>query len=245
MAKQTEAVAKREEVMDLEEVPEFMKGDEGLGTENIGRDDVLMPRLNLAQGLSPELIEGDPKYIEGLKNGDAFNSLTGHIYGKGAIEVIIIRADKPRAMEFDPTQRGVIKDFDVPLDDPRMEFTTDKEGKRKRPIATKFYEYVAIILPTREVVALSFKGAAIKLTAKRLNGLIKAKSGRIPLFGVRYKLFPTLEQGPKGTYSVFRVENAGPVKDQELYQFAKFSFDSIKNATVKIEREPGADDDAD
>lgn len=202
-----------------------------------------MPRLTLAQGLSPELIETDPKYIEGLKNGDAFNTLTGKIYGKGVLECAIIRADPPRGVEFMPRGAGGgVKDFNVPINDPRMQFTTDKEGKRQKPIATKFYDFVIVLLPSREVVALSFKGAALK-TAKRLNGLIKFKASKIPIFGWKYKMVPTLEQSPKGTYSVFRVDNAGLIQDGELYAFLRSSFNAIKNKEIKIEREPGSDDD--
>lgn len=41
--------------MSAASVPDFMKGDLGRGTENIGSEDMDMPRLKLMQGLSPEL----------------------------------------------------------------------------------------------------------------------------------------------------------------------------------------------
>ncbi|MFV1943436.1 hypothetical protein VPH49_21730 [Pseudomonas luteola] len=52
----------------------------GLGNENVGTDDLTIPRLDLIQMLSPQLQADNAKYIEGAKVGMLYNSLTGDVY---------------------------------------------------------------------------------------------------------------------------------------------------------------------
>jgi hypothetical protein len=101
------------------------------GTENITKDDIQMPRMALAQPMSPQLVEGDPKFIEDLKTGQLFNDLTSENFGKGPILFSVIRADRPRGVEFNPLDEGGgIKDFNVPLDDERMQFHGAEKPKQ-------------------------------------------------------------------------------------------------------------------
>jgi hypothetical protein len=219
-------------------VPDFIETGDRRGTDTIGTDDLQMPRLALAQGLSPELDPTSPKYIEDLKVGDAFNTLTGDIYGKDPIEVVIVRVDKPRFIEFDETNRGAIIDFNVPANDPRTQFTTNAKGETVKPIATQFREYVALILPSNEPIALSFKGAGLKV-AKTLNGLIRMAN--LPAFALRYTLTPAIQKDAKsgGTYSVFSVKyapkaegQARPFVDQETYELAGNLYESIRDQAL-------------
>src|SRR5579872_451725 len=123
--------------------------DEGLlGSEGIGREDILLPRVGLAQKTSPEI---DPtqvgKYIEGLQFTDMFNSLTKQPYGKGPLHFVIIRRDNPRFIEFNPLEQGGgIKDMNVPAGDPRALFTTGPNGERVKPAATMFYDFIVLLL---------------------------------------------------------------------------------------------------
>jgi hypothetical protein len=232
-------------------VPSFMTQGDRRGSETITRDEIQMPRLALAQGLSPELDKTSPRYIPGLTVGDAFNSLTSEIYGDKPLELVIIRVDKPRYIEFDDTNRGSIKDFNVPANDPRTMFTTDDKGNTIKPKATKFMEYVALLLPSNEPIALSFKGAGLKV-AKQLNGLIRLAN--LPAFALRYTFTPAIMKDAKsgGTYSVFNIKYAPkaegqdrPYVDQSTYEFASTMYESIKDQTLAVEREPGQDDDDD
>jgi hypothetical protein len=229
--------------------PSFITQGDHRGTETIERDDLQMPRLSLAQALSPELDPTSPKYIDGLKVGDAFNSLTGEVYGRSPIEVVIIRAEKARWIEFDEKNRGQIKDFNVAPGDPRTQFTTDAQGNTVKPAATKFAEYIAVLLPAMEPIALSFKGAGLK-TAKTLNGLMKLANE--PAFALRYVLTPAIQKDPAsgGTYAVFNIKYAPkeegqtkPYVSEELYKFCSSLYDSYSGKSLGVEREPGQDDD--
>lgn len=129
-----------------------------------------IPRLSVAQKMSPQVDASSPMYVEGLKVGDFFNTLTGDIYGPGPIRFIPLRVEPPRWMELAPfEQGGGIIDFDVKAGDPRTEWRTIN-GERKPPVATMFYDYIVYLPDTDETVALSCKSTNIS-SAKKFNGI--------------------------------------------------------------------------
>ena len=201
------------------------------GTDHMSREDLKLPRLAIAQKMSPQLDEQDGKYVEGLKFLDLFNDLTGQIYGKGPIRFSVARADAPRAVEF--AKDGSVVDFDVPLTDPRVEFFTDQDGKRQKPLATKFYDYVVILWESNEVLALSLKGTGIR-AAVLLNSLIKLRAA--PVWTGVYELAVGRKEGAEGTYGVHQFRNAGFVSEDEAV-FAKQMFETLKDRKLVVERE--------
>ena len=234
MAERTKAVTKTEEAGGMT-IPDFIKQGDVRGTEHITKDDIRPPRLSLAQGLSPQMIETDPLYIEGLKLGDAFNDLTGQIYGKTAIDVLVVRADPPRYVEFDEDGRTIV-DRDVPADDPRTQFTDDPDhpGQRLKPVATKFYDFVVLKLPEREPMALSFKSTGLKM-AVRLNSLIRMKP--VPIFAGRYQLTSVMNKNDQGTWYGFNVRQTGIVQEKDLFDFAEACYTAWKEKRVDFETE--------
>lgn len=243
--KETTAVAAVNTNAALEQLPAFMKRGDTRGTEAITKDDIQLPRLALAQALSPQLVEGDPKFIEGLTQGMLFNSLTSRNYGKGPIEFIVVRADAPRYIEFHPRdQGGGIKDMNVPPDDPRTRFTMNDKGETVNPVATKFYDFVVVLvnrdnIAESEVISLSFKSSGLKV-AREINSYIKL--GNIPIFGRRFMLTTASEKNSKGTYYVYKVKNAGVVQDETVYRFCEQAFEGLRDKKINIDREEGTDD---
>ena len=64
-----------------EELPEYLRGKEGFGSENVKLRNLTVPRLQIIQALSPQVDEANAAYIHGAKVGDIFNTLTKDIYG--------------------------------------------------------------------------------------------------------------------------------------------------------------------
>ena len=73
---------KKDEVVVVgEQVPAYIKQGEARGNENVGTDDLVIPRLILLQKISPELDKNEASYIEGAEAGQFANSLTREVYG--------------------------------------------------------------------------------------------------------------------------------------------------------------------
>lgn len=62
---------------DLSHIPQSQRGN-----DNVGVEDLTIPRLEIVQGLSPAVKPNDPGYIEGAKQGDLINSVTNRVYGR-------------------------------------------------------------------------------------------------------------------------------------------------------------------
>lgn len=77
-------------IMDQGQMPDHIRKGEGRGNESVGQDDIVIPRLELVQGLSPAVKEGDAGYIEGAKPGMLMNSVTKQLYGKEVFVVPVI-----------------------------------------------------------------------------------------------------------------------------------------------------------
>jgi hypothetical protein len=87
----TKSVAKKQEA-----VPAFLKDamNDNRGNENVGQDDLIIPRLCIIQALSPEIKKKDPAYIEGAEQGMLFNSVSRKLYGN-SVTVIPVMYEKP------------------------------------------------------------------------------------------------------------------------------------------------------
>lgn len=68
----------------LEERPEWIEQQSNRGSEKVTMEDMTVPRLEIAQDLSPQIKSSKEEYIEGCKAGMCFNSATGTLYGTNA-----------------------------------------------------------------------------------------------------------------------------------------------------------------
>ena len=75
----------KKEAANLMNRPTFIEAQDTRGAEHIGKDDIQMPRLGLAQAQSPQMLDGDPKFIDNLRVGELFNNVTDTNYGKGPL----------------------------------------------------------------------------------------------------------------------------------------------------------------
>lgn len=209
------------------------------GLEGITNEDVELPRLSIAQGMTPQVAEGR----EGFVTGVMFNSTTEEVYGKGPLEFCVIRRDNPRWIEFFPREQGGgVKDFNVPANDPRTKYRLDANGRTLPPLATKFYDYIIMLLPIGDdpferIMSLSFKATALR-TARQFNMLLMA---RPPLFSGKYKITSVTKKNQKGTWAGSIIQNAGPLDDKTKALAEQF-YETFKLADVSFVRDDVPDD---
>lgn len=212
------------------QVAEGYQANDARGKENIDSTDVTLPFLGLAQKTSPQIEPSDAKYIDGLQVGDFFNSLTGEQYGAGPIEFIPIVLKK-HAIEFNPFEEGGgIKDRSVPWDDDRCQFHGDE-----KPTATRFYDWAVLLVPSMELIVLSFKSTNISV-AKAFQQIINVRPG--PAFAGKYKLVSKDGQAKVGTRTIvfkkFSITPAGK-PDADQAQFAEGVFESLKGKNIQVD----------
>jgi len=240
---------------DVDGVAERPQGldDDLAGTEDIGINDVRLPRLCIAQGLSEELTPGKSGYIDTLKLFDMFNNMTKEVYGRGPITIVpVLRA--VRRMEFRPrSEGGGLLDPNVPADDPRMQWTVDADGTRHAPKATTYTEFVVMLLRkgrAPEPIVLSIKGTNKfnRRASESFTTFIKLR--RAAIYAGLYTISTASESNDKGTFGVPVIKNAGFINVDSaagklLHEYVKNFHDGLEGKEIQTEREPGDEDEFD
>lgn len=220
------------------------------GTEDIGTEDVRLPRLALAQGLSPQLNPGETVYLPDLKLFDMFNDVTGDTYRRGPITFVPLRRDV-RRIEFLPRALGGgVVDMEVPAADPRMRWTVE-DGKRIPPRATLFEEYVVLLLvpgkaPEPIVLSIKHTNKWNRNAAKNLDTYIKMRASGGKKGSAIYSGMYTVASGDgkndKGTFAVYVVKNKGFIPTETpggaaLYDYAKTFATGLEGKEIVTTRE--------
>lgn len=225
MAKEKETAVATTASTAMEARPDFIPAGDRSGREHITKEDIKLPRLQVAQALSPEIQE-----IEGLQMGMFFNDLTRENMGKNPVSFWIVRADPPRWVEFRPREQGGgVVDPNVPYGDPRTR--PDAQGNT---IATQFYNFVVFMTRdgVTEPIALSLKGKAGTRAARTLNGLVTMRNAAT--YAGNYTVSPGVVKGAKGTFGVYLFKNDGWAKTQAEFEARRQAAEDYKDRVDDI-----------
>jgi hypothetical protein len=232
--------------------PTELDPEDRTGTEEIDASELRLPRLSIAQGLSPQITPGDSQFIEGLTLFEMFNDMTGEIYGRGPIMFVPIRREI-RRIQFRPRKEGGgIIDLNVPPNDPRLEWTEDGNGNRLPPLATTFTEFVVLLLrpgvaPEPIVLSIKHTNKWNRRAADQLTLFIAARNA--PIYSGLYLVDTKVPaKNDNGTFGVPVCKNAGFIPLNKpagaaLFEYAKDLHQTLSGKTIIIDREPGSDDE--
>lgn len=240
MAKKESAVRKeiaapqRTDLAAPGQVPEFLRQYGSAGNESVGVDDIVIPRLGLIQQLSPEVDDSDPKFIEGAKPGDFFNSLTREVYAAPVAVVFVDR--KKEYVVFKKRSAGggyrgsfgseaearsaIANDIDDPEDQLEIVET-----------ATNFGLVLDDNLVVKSEIVISFTSTKLKVD-RQINSMIRLRGAA--RFSSVFFLESTKEKNDKGTFYNFKA-TLGPWVDQETAVAAKKMYDAIHAGARKVD----------
>lgn len=247
-----QALVKRETGA-IVQVPEYLRermGDK-TGNEGVGQDDLLIPRLAIAQeGMSPQLKKHNENFIPGLEAGDLFNTVTGEVYGN-SVKIVPLFFFK-NFIEFVPMNQGggVVAMYDrvdqVPAD--KLRFGKDAQNATVPPVVTEFKNRMCLLLQEGQkpqAIVVSFKSSGLK-AAKKWNSLIMATN--LPAFARSYDLKVVTKVKGQQSWFILDVQ-PGEFVPEVFFNQAQEYFDSLQKGGYKVdttgieqEREAGSDD---
>jgi hypothetical protein len=225
--------------------PKSLEYDES-GTEDIDPDRVRLPRLAIAQGLSPQMTPGDSQFIEGLAMFDMFNDMTGDVYGKGPITFVPVKHETKR-IEFIPrTEGGGVADLNVPKGDQRLKWTKSNPSLTKAdtpPKATEIEQFVVVLLrrgkqPEPIVFGIALKNKWNRRAAEKIIATVKLRRGT-PIYANMFTVDTKVPaKNDQGTFGVPTIRDLGFVpKDTPsgaaLFQFCKDFHDSLEGKNIE------------
>jgi hypothetical protein len=238
-----------------------MRGDAGMGKENIGRDDLETPRLKLIQGLSPEL-----ESYNDLRPGNFFHTASETIFDQPfrAVPVymdrrfilwrprdsgggILARADdgihwSPAGGKFEVTLdkkdggNKVVWTMAKTVQESGLANwgTMNPDDPNSPPAATLMYSFVLAFPDEPDLMpaVLTFQRSSIKM-GRRFN--TKLKTVRTPLFGLIFEFSAFTDSNSRGQdFQNVNVRGAGLVEDESLYDTYKEMHLSFKDAGLSI-----------
>lgn len=227
---------KHEETAGALVVPDFLKGiHSSEGFDAMDKADLILPRIVVCQAMTPQRKRTSPSFIDGLADGDLFNSVSGQIYGESA-EVIPLMFSKSRiyfrdlatgggilCQSFNGVNGGTISPTCEAC--PNSQFSADGGS----PACNLFYNYPVLILPNRELAVLSLKSSSLKI-AKRWNSRMKLLGDK-PMYAGVYEIRILEQSNQKGTF-FSPVINFRRFVDEGEFDFASQTYASLKGKKI-------------
>lgn len=213
-------------------LPAHLQQDAGMGNENVGADDLSIPRIDMIQQLSPQIDPSSPKYIEGAKLGNLFNSLSGEVYDfcfvinlgyESAFQIFKKRkfgggfegsfADEHAAREHLAAQSLPEDQYDIVDTAIHKCLLLDENGQADQPV-------------------LIYMSGSKQKVSKNWNSAIQLKDSRAARFAGVWTLQSVQEKNRQGQpYQNYKVAFAGWAS-AELYEEAKTLHTQMNISTV-------------
>lgn len=241
------AEKKKEEKKDLAKrdpagVPARVSGDKGIaaGTEGINaKEDVIMPRVAILQGLSEMVVDKKGEM------GDLADSLSKENFGK-EITFIPLFLFKTRVM-FEPGKGLVMMSRDNLTITMAVEEYQDKIGKpcddlpesqwngKEAPKLSKVFNFPALNIAKLNEFPISVSFLRTGMKAGRTLASLVLRGGE-DIFARKYKMTTSIEKNEKGTFAVPHVELAGRCTDEE-YAVAKRWYQTLRLKPIDVDLE--------
>lgn len=235
------------------------------GFEQMDSGDYTLPRLALCQSGSPQKKKSDPKYIQGLDEGQLFNSITGTVYDK--VRIVPLMFWKGRILFKDMNEGGGIlcqaldnlHGVGEPGGDclvcPLSQFGSSKKEGSNAPACMQFYNYAVLVMPEGKgkvvfgpemLAVLSIKSTGLK-TAKDWNALMRLRNK--PMFAFAYDVTSAEQKKPGMAWFTHVIKPAGEELAGEHLSAARSCYQAVLALQVqgklKIDAEDLAGDDED
>jgi len=219
------------------------------GFENMTQSDFALPFIRILGQLSPQVTEGDAKYISGAKPGMVYNTVTNELYdGKKGVKIIpcYYKKDYP---EWSDRGEGSAAPVAVHSPNSPVIATGKREGSKIRLPNGNYLEETASYYVMVETKSGGFTPALITMkstqlnVSKKWNAMMKTiqipdgKGGFAvpPMHGVVYNLSSNLQKNDKGSWYgwVVTQDRILETKDKSLYLSAKGFHGDVKRGAVQ------------
>lgn len=224
----------------LDERPSWLTEDSMRGSEDVGINDIILPRIDVLQAISPQVKKKDPKYIEGAEQGMVFNTVSNELYGDSLLFVPVM-FQREFIVWQDRDSGGGFKGA----------FRTEEEAERERrqlenPDLHEVVEtHVHFILILRDDGRMEEAVMSLAKSKRKVSRKLNTLAQMIPgdRFGRVYKLSAVEVNGAKGEYWSFDVAPMG-YAPKEAWEKGKDTYDAIVAGQRSIDRSMSDDGEA-
>ena len=227
-------VAVKEEAFELvtNEIPDFLKKG-NRGAENVGTDDMIIPRIELIQALSPVRKKSDPAYIEGAEEGMLYNNVTRTLYGTEVTVVPVYYTKQFLVWKDRKAGGGGSNGFRGAFASKELADRAIAElGEEALEVSDTAQHFVLVRNGDDwQEAVISMAKSKVKVS-KRWNSLMRLSN--TDSFSRAYKLSATTETNARNeSYFNFNVSALGFVS-KDMYERAEKLYETIRTGAVKV-----------
>lgn len=248
-------------------LPAYLQGQSFKNEDNFDSSDVVLPRIKLLQGISPEITTFDDAKVGEFWHSGMDISLGSEIRfviadrrkkyllaapledGQG----VLARADDAvtwdRLGKWSVKQKGVkqpvtweITDLDVKKSGLAEWGTFNPEDDESGPAATLFYDYL-VFLPERLDLGpaiISLARSAVRKAKKGLNDKISLhQSNGRPMQAIVFEATSVDETSDSGGFKNWQFRSGGFNMDEDLFRVAREHVGALANVKIQDEGDTG------
>ncbi len=208
-------------------LPSYLQGTEGLGNENVRREDVTIPRIGLIQSLSPERTKGHAKQIPGCEEGQFFNTVTREILDETFKFVDILFTKTWGVFVHRDFGGGFKGQFSTEVE--AATFAAQQENASQMEVVDTGVHVIVRLdndLRPVETAILMFTKSKLKVS-RDINTILKGSGAA--RFATLWQMEAVGETNKKGQpYFNFKATKQGWVSP-ELFEFCKKVYDEVKD----------------
>mgnify|MGYP003648082307 CR=1 FL=1 len=228
------ATASVGEVVVSNDLPEWLQGKGAArGAENVTTDDMIIPRIELVQALSPARKKTDAAYIEGAEEGMLYNNVTREMYGESVTVVpvyytkqFLVWKDRKAGGGGSNGFRGAFASKGLADD------AIAALGEEGLEVSDTAQHFVLVHYNDQwQEAVLSMAKSKMKVS-KRWNSLMRLTN--TDSFSRAYKLSAITETNARNeSYFNYNVTPMGFVQ-KEVYERAEKLYETIRQGGVKV-----------
>lgn len=223
-------------VMDVR--PDFLK-DTARGSEQVGVNELTLPRLSIIQDISPQRKKNEPEYIEGATEGMVFNTITHELFPSGVI-LIPVYMEKEFVIWKDRKKGGGFAGA-YPTEAEANAAKCELENPNDYEVLDTHQHYCLMVkpgstmeAPILEEVVVSMSKSQMKVS-RNLNTLVNLAGG--DRFSKMYASTVVQDENKAGDkFFNWKVLPKGFVS-KPMYERAEKTYEAVSSGLRKVERD--------
>jgi hypothetical protein len=231
MARAKKEVAVHEPAGMLAERPDF--AGTGRGSETVQADDLVIPRLQLIQDLSPQRKRNDDEYIDGAEEGMMFNTVTRQLYPEGVVFVPTLFR-KEHVIWKDREAGGGFRGAFSTAGEANAAKNELEDGAQCE-IQETAQQFGLIVHPDNSTEQIVISMARSQMTPSRqLNSMVAmAEADR---WARAYRVSSKVVSGPKGDYFNYKIDPIGWV-NEDIYAAGEKMYEAVSSGMADVQRD--------
>jgi|TARA_R110000737_G_scaffold78444_1_gene109900 hypothetical protein len=226
------------------ELATAFEDDAGFGFEEVTSSDIQIPFLRIIQALSPQLKKNDAAFIDGVSQGDIFNTVTNKVWDAGEGVLVLPVHFQMKFLEFVPRNQGggFLGELAADSNDVRTAVRDKDAGmellNNGNELVRTAQHYVKIVHSdgSLENAIVDMKKTQLKKSRLWLSMMMMQKhNGKtMPSFSNTYRLKSVEDGNDKGSWGSWSIALEGAVPSIEVYTECRELHTSISVGELKI-----------